>query len=481
TISDIADGIRWAAGLTIPGVPVNPYPARVINLSLGGYTTSGCASTYQNAINAAFGAGSVIVVSAISGGPSESVGIMPGDRIIEIDGKNAIGFSNEDVVANLRGEKGSVVELKIHRPFVNKELDFSIIRDQIPLHTVDAALMVSDSIAYIALSKFVETSSNEIKSALSQLQNMGMRKLILDLRNNPGGYMDQAVQIADLFLDDNKMIVYTKGRVTELNDERRAEVKYPYEEMPLALLVNKGSASASEIVTGAIQDWDRGIIIGETTFGKGLVQKPFLLPDNSAVRITIAKYYTPSGREIQRDYKNEADYFAVVYSREEHEGNNVNHEEEIDSADTVYHTIGGRPIKANGGITPDFIVKNDDLTYYTIILRSKDLFYQFIRKYLDQKSDRIIRNYKGDLTKFRNNFSVTENDLNSFIKFATANGVDFVKEEYLKDKEYIKLRLKAHIARNFWRSDGWYSVQLNSDNQFAKAKELLEKNFRILK
>jgi carboxyl-terminal processing protease len=423
---------------------------------------------------------SVTVVSAISGGPSESVGIMPGDRIIEIDGKNSIGYSNKEVVANLRGEKGSVVELIIHRPFVNKKLDFSIIRDQIPLHTVDAALMISDSIAYIALSKFVETSANEVKSALAQLQNLGMRKLILDLRNNPGGYMDQAVQIADLFLDDKKMIVFTKGRVTELNDEMKAEIGYPYEEMPLVLLVNKGSASASEIVAGAIQDWDRGIIIGETTFGKGLVQKPFLLPDNSAVRITIAKYYTPSGREIQRDYKDEADYFAVVYSRDEHEGNNVNHEEEIDSADTIYHTAGGRPIKANGGITPDFIVKNDDLTYYSIMLRSKDLFYKYIRKYLDQKSDRIIRTYNGDLDKFRSNFIVTEADLKSFIKFADANGVDFVKEEFEKDKEYIKLRLKAHVARNFWRSDGWYSVQLNSDNQFTKAKELLEQNFKIL-
>ena len=425
-------------------------------------------------------ADSITVVSAISGGPSESVGIMPGDRIIEIDGKNTIGFKKREVVSNLRGEKGSIVELKVYRPFVDKELDFSIIRDQIPLHTVDAALMISDSIAYIALSKFVETSANEIKNALGQLRNLGMQKLILDLRNNPGGYMDQAVQIADLFLDDKKMIVYTKGRVSELNDERKAEIKYPYEILPLALLVNKGSASASEIVSGAIQDWDRGIIVGETTFGKGLVQKPFILPDNSAVRITIAKYYTPSGREIQRDYEDEADYFGVVYSRDEHEGNNVNHEQEIDSLDQAYYTVGGRPIKANGGITPDFIVKNDELTYYSIILRSKDLYYKFIRKYLDQKSDRIILTYKGDLNKFNSSFSISDNDLKSFIKYAAENDVEFVKDEFNKDKEYIKLRLKAHIARNFWRSDGWYSVLLDSDNQFVKAKELLDKNFRLL-
>ena len=423
---------------------------------------------------------SITVVSAISGGPSESVGIMPGDRIIEIDGKNSVGFKNKEVVTNLRGEKGSVVDLKIFRPFVNKQLNFSIIRDQIPLHTVEAALMISDSIAYISLSKFVETSANEIKSALSQLQNLGMKKLILDLRNNPGGYMDQAVQIADLFLDDKKMIVYTKGRVSDLTDEKKAEAYYPYEILPLALLVNKGSASASEIVSGAIQDWDRGIIVGETTFGKGLVQKPFILPDNSAVRITIAKYYTPSGREIQRDYENEADYFGVVYSRDEQEGNNVNHEQENDSSDQTYQTAGGRSIKANGGITPDFIVKNNELTYYSIILRSKDLFYKFIRKYLDQKSDKIILTYKGDLSIFKANFRISENDLKSFIKFAAENDVEFVKDEFDKDKEFIKLRLKAHIARNFWRSDGWYSVLLGSDNQFVKAKELLEENFRLL-
>jgi carboxyl-terminal processing protease len=423
---------------------------------------------------------SITVVSAISGGPSEAVGIMPGDRFVEIDGKNSIGFTNNDVVLNLRGEKGTAVNIKVYRPFVKELLEFSIIRDQIPLQTVEAALMISDSIAYVSLSKFVETSVSEMKNVLQQLEKFGMKKLILDLRNNPGGYMDQAIKIADLFLDGEKMIVYTKGRRSDLDDEFKAVNSYSYENMPLAILVNKGSASASEIVTGAIQDWDRGIIVGETTFGKGLVQRPFVLPDNSVVRITISKYYTPSGREIQRDYENEADYYGVVYSREEKEGNNVNHQLEIDSSDTVYKTSNGRAIKANGGITPDFIVKNEDLTYYSILLRSKDLYYRFIRKYLDENGDRVYSKYKNNLIMFRNNFSFSQNDIDSFIKFAADNKVEFVKEEYEKDEEYIKLRLKAHIARNYWKSEGWYSTLLGSDNQFNKAKELLEQNFSVL-
>lgn len=232
----------------------------------------------------------ITVVSAISGGPSESVGILPGDRIIEIEGESSIGYNNKEVVANLRGEKGSKVSLKIYRPFINSILSFSLVRDQIPLNTVEAALMVNDSIAYISISKFAETTIYETRSALEQLTKFGMKKLVLDLRNNPGGYMDQAVKVADLFLDNNKLIVYTKGRKSDLNVERIAERPYPYEKLSLAVLVNNGSASASEIVSGAIQDWDRGIIIGEKTFGKGLVQQPFKLADNSAVRITISPY-----------------------------------------------------------------------------------------------------------------------------------------------------------------------------------------------
>jgi len=422
---------------------------------------------------------SITVVSAIHGGPSESVGILPGDRIVEINGKSAIGYTNQNVILNLRGDKGTVVNIKIYRPYINKLLDFSLIRDQIPLSTVEIAMMINDTMAYIALTKFVETSIYEMKNALEGLEKLGMKKLILDLRNNPGGYMDQAVKIADLFLDEEKLIVYTKGRRSDLNDEHNAINKYSYEKIPLAVLVDKGTASASEIVSGALQDWDRGIIVGETTFGKGIVQRPFLLPDNSAVRITISKYYTPSGREIQRDYENEADYFGVVYAREEAEGDNVDHSFEFDSTDVVYRTSGGRTIKGNGGITPDFIVKNDELTYYSIILRSKDLYYRFTRKFLDKYSMSLISEYGNNLKKFISDFSFSEKDMNSFIKFAAENKVEYVESEFNKDKYYISQRLKAYIARNFWNSHGWYSVLLNNDKQFTKAKQLLESNFSL--
>jgi carboxyl-terminal processing protease len=424
---------------------------------------------------------SITVVSALSGGPSESVGILPGDRILEIDNMNAIGISNQEVISGLRGNKGSIVKLKVYRPIVRQTLEFSIIRDEIPLTTVDVALMVNDSIGYVALSKFVETSFAEMNNALKQLQEFGMKKLILDLRNNPGGYMDQAIKIADLFIDGEKLIVYTKGRRSDLDDSYSAIDSYPYENIPLALLVNQGSASASEIVAGAIQDWDRGIIVGETTFGKGLVQRPFILPDNSAVRITISKYYTPSGREIQRDYENEADYFGVVYSREEEEGDNFDHEMETDSSDIVYRTSSGRILKGNGGITPDFIIKNNELSYYSVLLRSKDLLFQFSRKYLDSNGQFLISKYQNNLVKFVREFSFSNDEMNSFIKFAEKNGVGFLKEEYEQDKKYIQDRLKAHIARNFWNSSGWYSILLNSDDQFIKAKELLESNYYITK
>ncbi len=330
----------------------------------------------------------ITVVSPISGGPSKSVGIEPGDRIVKINGKSSIGFTNSDVLKKLRGAKGTSVKIQIFRPLVNKTIDFTIVRDEIPIYTVDASIMVSDSIGYISLTKFTETSSIEMKSALNDLTKMGMKKLVLDLRNNPGGYLKRAFEIADMFIDGHKMIVYTRGRRSELDDDLTAVREYPYEKIPLVILINRGSASASEIVSGAIQDWDRGILVGETTFGKGLVQRPFLLEDSSAVRITISKYYTPSGRQIQRHFESKEDYYAEVQDREEKEAENINHTLEIDSTKKVFHTAGGRPVVGGGGITPDFIVKNKELTDYSIKLRSNDLFYKFVRRYLDSKGSR---------------------------------------------------------------------------------------------
>jgi carboxyl-terminal processing protease len=420
----------------------------------------------------------ITVVSPITGGPSESVGITAGDRIVEIDDKSCIGFNNEDVIKHLRGKRGTRVNLRVYRPVGKKLLTFSVIRDQVPLRTVESAIMVSDSVGYIALSKFSETSTNEMKEALAGLTNLGMKKLILDLRNNPGGYLNQAHQIADLFIDSTKMIVYTKGKNGVLGDEYIAQRDYPFEKIPLVVLVNNGTASASEIVSGAIQDWDRGIIVGETTFGKGLVQRPFTLPDNSAVRITIAKYYTPLGRQIQRKFenKNKEEYFSEVKHRHEKEGNNFNHLAELDSTRQVFHTKSGKTVLGGGGITPDYILKNHELSDYTLSLRSKNIFYHYIREYLDRNKNKLRKIYGNDLKRFKKKFKFTNSEMESFIKFAEENEIKFIKNEYESDKNYIKDRLKANVAKEFWKNNGWYYVLLEDDEQFLKARELLQIN-----
>ncbi len=423
----------------------------------------------------------ITVVTPITGSPSEAVGILPGDKIIKIENKNAIGLSSREIIKGIRGEKGTVINLTIYRPSIKEELQFKIIRDIIPIRTVDIAMMANDSIAYVVLSKFVNTSFYEMKDVLGKLYKMGMKKLILDLRNNPGGYMEQACWIADLFLDEDKLITFTKGRRSDLDIEYKANKKYLFEEIDLAVLVNKGSASSSEIFSGAIQDWDRGIIVGETTFGKGLVQQPFTLPDNSVVRITISKYHTPSGREIQRSYEGESDYFGVVNARKEEEGDNFEHNiETTDSTDLIFTTAAGRKIKANGGITPDYIIKNKAISYYSVLLKSKNLYYKFIRNFLDNSSENYFKKYDGNVLRFINNFSISEKLLKSFIRFASKNGVKFVQSEFNSDKDFIKLQLKAYIAKNYWKENGWYRTILKQDNQFNKALELLKDNISVV-
>src|SRR3989339_1118015 len=265
------------------------------------------------------------VVSPITGGPSEQLGIMSGDRIIKIDGKQVIGISNEEVRKKLRGKTGTKVTVSILRVGLKGELNYEITRDKIPIYSVDTKLMLDDKTGYVSVSRFADKTYDELVDALNELNNQGMKQCILDLRGNPGGYLNQAFKIADLFVPGKNKIVYTEGRRSEFNEEYFASEPSPYEKIPLVILVNKGSASASEIVSGAVQDWDRGLIVGETTFGKGLVQAPIQLKDGSAVRITIAKYFTPSGRQIQRDYKDKKKYYEEVVDRAETEGENVNH------------------------------------------------------------------------------------------------------------------------------------------------------------
>ena len=417
----------------------------------------------------------LIVVSPITGGPSESLGIQPGDRIVKIEGNDIIGITSDEVRNKLRGKAGTKVSITILRHGVAKPLNYVITRDKIPLYSVDAHFMYNKKTAYLSISKFSETTFDELKDALSDLKEQGMEQLILDLRGNPGGYLNQAVKVADLFISGKKKIVYTKGRRSEFDEVYYSSKSSPYEQTPLIILVNSGSASASEIVSGAVQDWDRGLIVGVTTFGKGLVQRQFDLPDNSAVRLTISKYYTPSGRSIQRDYKdlkNKEEYFADAKNHNEAEGDNLEHNAEKDSTQTLYRTNSGRFVYGGGGITPDYIIKAGKLTEYTTNLLKNNVLYKFVLNYLDAHSLEIQDKYKNDLTKFRSDFSFTKNDLNEFVKFASSKDVKFDKQEFEKDKDYISTRLKAQIARNFWKNEGWYRVMLTVDNQFQKAAAL---------
>ncbi len=419
----------------------------------------------------------ITVVSPITGGPSEALGILPGDRIVKIESEDCTGFTNDQVREKLRGKAGSKVNVSISRTGLQDLIEYEITRDKIPIYSVDASLMLNDNTGYISVSRFSETTLSELNEALTELKQQGMSQLILDLRGNPGGYLSQAVEMADLFISEKKKIVYTEGRRKDANEEYFASKPSPFEETPLIVMINHGSASASEIVSGAIQDWDRGLIIGETSFGKGLVQRQFTLSDNSAIRLTISKYFTPSGRSIQRDYTDKKKYEEFYTNMGDtilSEGNNIEHIAEQDSSKPIYQTHNGRIVYGGGGITPDYIIKNERITNYTSNLLRKNAFYQFILNYIESNGDEVNSTYGDSLSKFINEFKFSEAEINKFISFAGSKDVTFNQEEYDTDKDYIQTRLKAQLARNYWKNDGWYAVMITTDDQIDKALGLFE-------
>ncbi len=429
----------------------------------------------------------ITVVQPIGGGPSAQLGILSNDKIVKIDGKSAISFNNDQVMKGLKGPKGTKVSVTIVRPGEKDLLDYEIVRDVIPFYSVDVSFMLNDEVGYINVTRFAETTNAEMLSALQKLKAQGMKRLVLDLRFNPGGYLDQAVKMADLFLDGDpvtgqRKIVYTKGRRPDFNEEYFATTNSEFEKVPLIILISNGTASASEIVAGAIQDWDRGLIVGETSFGKGLVQRQFELADKSAFRLTIARYYTPSGRLIQRSYaEGKEKYQREAFERNETEGDNISHVEESDSSRPVFKTAGGRKIYGGGGITPDYIVKPEDATPLTVTIRNRNLFYEFTTAYLAVHTKEIKEKYKGDFQAFDRDFEIDNALMNEFVGFLKEKKVEFNEEQFAKDKEYTKARLKAHIARNFWGNDGWYPVILKSDNQLKKALSIFPEAAKIAK
>ena len=429
---------------------------------------------------------SIFVVEIIGGGPSARIGLQSNDRIVRINDSSAVGYNDDQVRQRLRGPKGTRVKVGIHRPGVKEVLDYEITRDEIALNSIEIATMVSDNVGYVNVSKFSETTNEEMERALKKLKDQGMKKLILDLRGNPGGLLEQAFEMTDLFLDAGPKehphkIVYTKARKAEFDEAYFAKTGQAYENLPLIILIGNSSASSSEIVAGAIQDWDRGLIVGETSFGKGLVQRQWRLTDGSALRLTIARYYTPTGRLIQRDYegKEKDAYQREAFERQEKEGENIEHKAEGDSSRPVFHTHAGRVVYGGGGITPDYVVKNATLTSQTQTIFRRGLFDLFVSSHLDGKGLPIRTQYAGNWKLFRSSFSVTESMLDDFRAFLKKSDVKLDEKEFEKDLSFIKTRLKATFARSFWGNDGWYPTMLQVDAQYQKAMGLFPEAEKI--
>lgn len=430
----------------------------------------------------------ITVMEPVGGGPSARLGILSNDRIIKINDSSAIGFTDTQVMKSLRGPKGTKVKVTIVRPGVSDELNFVITRDVIPFVSISASLMLDSDVGYVKLDRFSETTHEEMAKALAKLKEEGMTRLILDLRGNGGGYLEEAVRLADLFLDggpkDNPhKIVYTKARRPELEDVYYAHSGDSYEKIPLIVMIDHASASASEIVAGAIQDWDRGLIVGETSFGKGLVQRQIKLSDGSAFRITIAKYYTPSGRLIQRPYegKDRLAYQMEPFERKEQEGENVEHTHDAseDSLGRVYKTAGGRPVRGGGGIIPDYIVTGGNSTKLFADIFRRNLFFDYAKEFSEGPGLSLRAKYKDDLPGFKDGFEISDRMLSDFVKFVGAKGITVDKKDLDKDLVFVKARLKGEIANVLFGFEGLVSVMLDVDPQIQKALTLFPEAEKI--
>jgi len=418
---------------------------------------------------------SIMVVSALSGGPSERVGIMPGDRIVKVNGKTVAGINitSDQVLKTLRGKGGTLVTVSVYRRGQSGLMDFKIIRGKIPINSVEYSYMIEPGIGYIKVSRFAATTYEEFTEALGTLKKQGLRSLILDLRGNPGGFLDAATRMADEFIGGRKLVVYTQGK-SRPKTSYYTEHDGLFEEGKLVVLIDDGSASASEIVSGAIQDWDRGTIIGRRSFGKGLVQEQTQLPDGSALRLTIARYYTPTGRSIQKPYADGIEaYEEEVIERYRH--GELNSKDSIRFPDSLkYKTPAGRIVYGGGGIMPDIFVPIDTSyeTPYLYKLFATGTINQFAYDYTDQ--------HRQELKKFTNaevfiqGFAADETLLNEFTAYAEKKGVKKNEEEMKRSKAYLRTQLKAFIGRLLYQNAGRYPVIHEQDPDIRKAVSVLK-------
>ena len=417
----------------------------------------------------------LLVVQPVSNGPSEKIGILAGDRIIAVNDSAIAGvkMSTEEIMKRLRGPKGSKVNLKIVRRGVQDPLVFTVKRDKIPILSLDASYMIQPKTGYIRINRFGATTAEEFKKAMKELQKQGMKDMILDLQGNGGGYLNAAIDLANEFLGQKELIVYTEGRTAKRSDFY-AKGNGEFRNGRLIVLVDEYTASASEIVSGAVQDWDRGIIVGRRSFGKGLVQRPIDLPDGSMIRLTIARYYTPAGRCIQKPYDSSTDYNKDLIERFNHG--------ELMNADSIHFPDSlkvqtkklGRSVYGGGGIMPDYFVPIDTTLYtdYHRNLVAKGAVIKFTMKFIEGHRKELANKYKK-FESFNEKFIIDDDMLATLREMGEKEGVKFNEEQYQKSLPLIKTQLKALIARDLWDMNEYFRVMNTTNESVQKALEIL--------
>lgn len=428
----------------------------------------------------------IAVLSVIPGGPSDEAGLMSGDRIVAVGDSSAVGFSHDDVQRTLKGPRGTTVDVTVHRPGYGRPLEFSITRDRIPLYSIDVAYMVDEETGYIKVNRFARTTYSEFLSALRELRADGIQRLVLDLRDNAGGYMQMAVRISDEFLKEGQLIVSERSRLPEHNKAYHAEGGGQFEEQPVIVLVNEHSASASEIVAGALQDHDRGLIVGRRTFGKGLVQEQIQLDDGSALRITVARYYTPAGRLIQTPYaegEQEAYYAAKRALRKQTATLSAQEILEQVPDSLTYTTDGGRTVVGGGGILPDVIVRSDSLSSLLKAVLGNNLDNAFVRHWFDVHGEALRAEWEGRKEAFLRSFDVGDPLFQEFVHFLEERGYAFVPQAdgadpdgqqfsvatLEADRNVLATRLKARLAVRLFDYRTFYPALHPVDDVFREA------------
>jgi carboxyl-terminal processing protease len=412
--------------------------------------------------------GYLTVISVIPGSPSEEVGLQAGDRIVKINGKSAYDISMADVPKKLKGPAGSPVDVTIQRNGSEETFDVTIVRGEIPIFTLNTYFMVNENTGYVWVNRFARTTSTELEDALMDLEEHGMERLVLDLRGNGGGLLKEAVKVVAQFIPGHKKVVYTHGRFSRYDEQFFTDdfgVTRTYD-VPLIVLLDGGSASASEIVAGALQDYDRALIIGTNSFGKGLVQNEFKLNDGSRIRLTVSKYYTPSGRLIQKPYKNKA---LDQYFTESAEPETTADSTSGDSLQNrpVYYTQNGRKVYGGGGITPDVKIEfNSDPQSNELIrkLMQKRVFFELAAELVHKNPD-----WSKSFKKFKNTFTTDKYTFRELKQIAGQKDIKIKDADIEKNKDYLDNRIKAEIARNIWGMSRYYEVLLEEDNQYRES------------